>query len=79
MPSTTHYDYEAEEIWSIGKGVVLYETKNNGNLTILLLGVQNTRLYFVSLYYPKIREIGLFERVDDLVTENKINYYKLIV
>lgn len=63
----------------MGKGVVLYETNRNGNLTVLLLGVPNTRLYFISLYYPKIREVGLFERVDDLVIENRVNYYKLIV
>lgn len=42
-----------------------------------MLGVPNTRLYFITTIYERIRDIGLFERIDDLVIESKINYYKL--
>lgn len=65
----------------IGKGVVIYKNSTNlkGNLTVLMLGVPNTRLYFVSTIYERIRDIGLFERIDDLVIERKTNYYKLTI
>ncbi|CAD8113371.1 unnamed protein product [Paramecium primaurelia] len=80
-PSPILFDYEAEGIWRIGKGIVIYKNSTNlkGNLTVLMLGVPNTRLYFISTVYIGIREIGLFERIDDLVIERKTNYYKLTI
>lgn len=65
----------------VGKGVVIYKnsTNLNGNLTLLMIGVPNTRLYFISTVYEKIREIDLFERTDDLVLERKVNYYRVII
>lgn len=63
----------------VGKGVVIYKNDTNlrGNLTVLMLGVPNTKLYFVTTLYERIRDISLFERIDDLVIEKKINYYQL--
>jgi len=48
---------------------VIYKNSTNlkGNLTLLMLGVPNTRLYFISTVYERIREIDLFEKTDDLV------------
>ena len=65
----------------VGKGVVIYKNSTNlkGNLTILMIGVPNSRLYFISTFYERIREIDLFERTDDLVVGRKTNYYKLII
>ena len=81
IPSPSSYHYMAEEIWSIGKGVVIYKNDTNlmGNLTILLLGAPHTRLYFLSIVHTKVRDVGLFERIDDLVSENRVNYYKVTV
>ncbi|CAK89337.1 unnamed protein product (macronuclear) [Paramecium tetraurelia] len=80
-PSPVQFQYEAEGIWMIGKGVVIYKNSTNlkGNLTVLILGVPNTRMYFVTTIYERIRSVGLFERIDDLVIETKTNYYKLSV
>ncbi|CAD8114915.1 unnamed protein product [Paramecium primaurelia] len=81
IPSPSQFQYEAEEIWMVGKGVVIYKNSTNlkGNLTLLMLGIPNTRLYFISTVYERIREIDLFEKTDDLVIEKKTNYYKLII
>ncbi|CAD8211551.1 unnamed protein product [Paramecium octaurelia] len=80
-PSPMQFQYEAEEIWMVGKGAVIYKNSTNlkGNLTVLMLGVPNSRLYFITTVYERIREIELFKRTDDLVLERKTNYYKLIV
>ena len=82
-PSTTVYDYKADEIWSVGKGVVITKNDTNlkldTNLTVLITCKENTRLYVHSMQFGNMRTIRLTEVISDLVGPDQVNYYHLIV
>lgn len=67
----------------MGKGVVIHKNatnlKGNSNLTILFMSFPDSRIYLISQYYYEIRQIKLFEVIDDLVGPMETNTYHLIV
>lgn len=82
-PTPAKYDYSAEPIWLIGKGVVIHKNNSNllpnSNLTITIVAYESARIYLTTTMFTEIREVRLFETIEDIVAPLDSNTYRLVI
>lgn len=90
-PSASSHNFIGEEIWNVGKGVVIHNSstenfrynkvpfKKEDNFTVVLVAPTDSLIYVATEYYTADRSIFLFEVVDDMVGPGEVNDYVLRV